>query len=80
MKPRRIKLASGTWRFLIDSHETTLWTPSGKRCRVKNERITGAASHSCYRYEYPGNPCPGPNDAVTPGHLRAYIEAQLESM
>jgi hypothetical protein len=74
MKPRALKLASGTWRFLIDSHGTTLWSPSGKKHRINNETITGTRSHHC---DYaPG--CPGPRAMVTPGNLRAYIEATLE--
>jgi hypothetical protein len=30
MKPRKLKLSSGAWRFLIDNNRTTLWPPSGK--------------------------------------------------
>lgn len=75
MKPRKLKLTSGTWRFLIDSHGTTLWSPSGKRRRIDNEKITMTQSHHC-DYE-PG--CPGPSGTVTPGNLRAYIETKLSA-
>jgi hypothetical protein len=72
MKPRKLKLSSGTWRFLIDSHRTTLWSPSGKRCRIANEKIL-KVSHACNEHEYP-EPCRGPIGSVTPGKLRAFIE------
>ena len=72
MKPRKLKLPSGIWRFLIDSHRTTLWTPSGKRYRLENEEILGVR-HSCDEHEY-HEPCPGPIGSVTPGKLRAFIE------
>ena len=72
MKPRKLKLPSGTWRFLIDSHYTTLWSPSGGRCRITNEKILGV-SHACDEHEYP-EPCRGPIGPVTPGKLRAFIE------
>jgi len=74
MKPRKLKLASGIWRFLIDNHGTTLWSPSGKKHRLANEKITGERSHCCAHA--PG--CPGPSGTVTPGNLRAYIETTLE--
>ena len=80
MRPRKLKLSSGTWRFLIDSHETTLWSPSGQQRRISNDEITGAR-HSCYRHEEEAlgisAPCPGSPGTVTPGNLRAYIEERL---
>lgn len=73
MRPRTLKLGSGTWRYLINRHETTLWSPSGKRCVVKNGDITGEV-HSCYDSDFGEPPCPGPLRPVTPGALRLYIE------
>ena len=31
MKTRRLKLASGIWRYLVGKTCVTLWTPSGKK-------------------------------------------------
>jgi hypothetical protein len=77
MRPRKLELASGTWRFLVDSHDVTLWSPSGKRHRVRKEELPGVAPHFCQQYERP-EPCLGPIGPVTPGMLRAYIEARLD--
>ena len=31
MKPRRLKLSSGIWRYLVGKTCVTLWSPSGKK-------------------------------------------------
>lgn len=72
MRPRRLVLPSGTWRFLVGGVRTTVWSPSGRRWGVMNWEISGAApgTHVC------GDAlCSASGYPVTPGLLRAFIEA-----
>lgn len=74
MKPRKLKLESGVWRFIVRSVVTTLWTPSGKKHRIINAFISGApeGAHVCGDER-----CTAAGYPVTPGNLRKYIEENL---
>ena len=82
MKPRRLNLDSGIWRFIVRKTSTTIWSVSGKKHQVWNCSIAGfpidQVSHM------PGQPwcgdpycCSPKSNPVTPGNLRKYIEANL---
>lgn len=82
MKPRRLKLESGIWRFVVRKTKTTIWTASGKKHQVWNCSIAGFEPG--WQGHIPGQPwcgdpyCCAPHSMpVTPGNLRQYIEANL---
>lgn len=80
MKPRRLKLEDGTWRYIVKATKTTIWSPSGKRRVVWNHEIAGyptTADGHIPGSVWCGDPycCDPESNPVTPGNLRAYIEA-----
>ena len=74
MKPRKLKLESGVWRFFVKGVSTTLWTPAGKKLHLLNWHISGPTPgvHHCFDEH-----CTGRGHPVTPGNLRKYIEGNL---
>jgi len=75
MKPRKLTLESGIWRYLVGNMATTLWKPSGKKLRILNWYIGGRTpeGHFCFDEH-----CTAKGLPVTPGKLRKYIEENLE--
>jgi hypothetical protein len=72
MKPRKLKLASGTWRYILDkTGVTTLWSPSGKRYRVGADLTFTTCMCSCP----PEFQCFG--KGFSPGGLRRFIEKHV---
>lgn len=72
MRARKLKLASGTWRYVIDTdHVTTLRSPSGKRYRIGPDHTFTTCMCSCP----PEYQCFG--KGFSPGALRRFIEKHL---
>jgi hypothetical protein len=76
MKPRRLVLADGVWRFKVGRVVTTVWSPSGKKVPLMNWWVSGpgaVGAHVC------GDPkCSSGGKPVTPGNLRAFIEGNVD--
>jgi hypothetical protein len=82
MKPRRLKLESGVWRFVVRKTKTTLWSVSGKKHSIWNHEIAGYGKYAAGHIpdtKWCGDPwcCSPISNPVTPGNLRQYIEANL---
>ncbi len=72
MKPRKLKLPSGTWRYIVgDDGVTTLWSPAGKRYRVGTSHTFTTCMCSCP----PAHQCFG--FGFSPGSLREFIERHV---
>jgi hypothetical protein len=72
MKPRKLRLVSGTWRYIVDKgHVTTLWSPSGQRYRVGWDHTFTICMCSCP----PEFQCFG--KGFSPGSLRRFIEKHV---
>lgn len=71
MRPRKLRLPSGTWRYIIKECITTLWTPAGRRYQVphnktfKNSMCSCGPEYSCLGWGF------------SPHALRAFIEKHL---
>ena len=70
MKPRKLKLPSGTWRYLVGD-ATTLWSPAGKRYRIGAQHLFTTCMCSCP----PQFQCFG--KGFSPHSLRRFIEKHL---
>lgn len=72
MKPRKLKLSSGTWRYIVAADGmTTLWSPAGKRLRVGPTHTFTTCLCSCP----PAYQCFG--KGFSPGSLRRFIERHV---
>lgn len=70
--PRKLKLLSGTWRYIVDKNGiTTLWSPSGQRFRVGGIHTFTSCMCSCP----PELQCFG--KGFSPGSLRQFIEKHV---
>lgn len=74
MKPRKLDLVSGRWRFIVGYTKITLWSPAGRRHVISNREVTPDTSKSWYCCDH----CEWFEGAITPGNLRAFIENNLE--
>lgn len=68
---RKLKLASGTWRWVVTRGTITIWSPSGKaithgKCAPLTRSACSCDPWNCY-----------PEYAVTPGTVRRFIEEEL---
>lgn len=66
-KPRKLKLASGVWRYKVSGSKVALWTPGGRRIELSRNTV-GRSVCGCYPYNCYSSL------GVTPGSLKQYIE------